>query len=164
MAADCRQPRADMGKRPCFNCGKTGHLARACPEKKAAIKATTNGDAPKAAFFGCVQIVDADGFTKVPSRPRPQSAHVLGFVATAATRPLTLDDLADVAEKVSGIAARAGRDVGPAALSAVPPRAPIGQGETVAVANVAMQESADHRVFHSHTADFDVSPIETCRN
>ena len=38
--------------------------------------------------------------------------------------PLTLDDLADVA-------------------AAVPPRAPIGQGETVAVADVALLESAD---------------------
>ena len=106
MVADCRQPRAEMGKKPCFNCGKTGHLARACPEKKAAIKAITNGDIPKAAFLGCVQIVDADGFTKVPGRPRPQFAHVIDFVAEAAAntrstnrfRPLTLDDLADVAQ------------------------------------------------------------------
>ena len=162
MAADCRQPRAEMGKRPCFNCGKTGHLARACPEKKAAIKAITNGDIPKAAFLGCVQVVDSDGFTRVPGRPRPQSAHVHDFVARAAAntlstnrfRPLTLDDLADVVQDAS-----ARRDVGPAVLSAVPPRAPIGQGETVAVANVAMQESADHHFVHSRTHDVDVSPI-----
>ena len=114
-----------MGKRPGFNCGRPGHLARACPDaKKATIKAIKNGDVPKAAFLGCVQIVDSDGFTKVPGRPRPQSAHVLDFVARAAAntrstnrfRPLTLDNLADVA-------------------AAVPPRAPIIRGETVAVAS-----------------------------
>ena len=85
MAAECRQPRAEMGKRPCFNCGRPGHLARACPDaKKAAIKAITNGDIYKAAFRGCVQVVDSDGFTKVPGRPTPQSAHVLDFVTRAA--------------------------------------------------------------------------------
>ena len=81
-----------------------------------------------------MRIVDKDGFTKVPGRPRPQAAHVLDCVARAAAqtrsanwfRPLTLDDLADIAE-------------------ALPPRVFIGQGETVAVAIVALQESADSR-------------------
>ena len=136
-----------MGKRPSFNCGRPGHFARACPDaKKAAIKAITNGDVPKADFLGCVQVVDSDGFTKVQGRPRPQSAHVLGFVARSAAntrstnrfRPLALDDLADVAQDAS-----ARRDVGPAVLSDVPPRAPIGQGETAEVANVALKEPAD---------------------
>ena len=86
MAADCRQPKVGMGKRTCFNCNKPGHLARNCPEKKAAIKAITNGDIPKAAFLCCVQIVYKDDFTKVPGRPRPLAAHVLVFVARAAAR------------------------------------------------------------------------------
>ena len=54
MAADCRQPKAEMGKRPCFNCIEPGHLARNCPEKKMAIKAVTQGDLPQAVFLGCV--------------------------------------------------------------------------------------------------------------
>ena len=74
-------------------------------------------------------------------------------------RPLTLDDLADVAEDAS-----ARRDVGPAVLSAVPPRAPIGHGETVAVANVALEESADRYVLHSPTHDFVFSPLPNAQN
>ena len=117
MAADCRQPKAEMGKRPCFNCNEPGHLARNCREKMMAIKAVTQGAVPKAALLGCVQIVDKEGFTKVPGRARPQASHVLDFVAWAAAntqstyrfRPLTLADLEDVAE-------------------ALPPKASIGQG------------------------------------
>ena len=78
-----------------------------------------------------------DGFTKAPGRPKPQAAHVLVFVARTAAntqstnrfRPLTIADLEGVAV-------------------ALPPRAPIGQMETVAVANVALQESSDVRMRH----------------
>ena len=84
MAAECRQPRAEMGKRPCFNCNKPGHLARNCLEKKAAVKAITQGDISKPAFLGCIQVVDADGFAKVAWRPSPQAANVLDVVAPAA--------------------------------------------------------------------------------
>ena len=45
MAADCRQPKAEMGKRPCFNCNKPGHL-----------RATLRGTAPR---------------RRLPSRPSP---------------------------------------------------------------------------------------------
>ena len=33
---DCTKPMLPPDKRACFNCGKTGHQARGCPEKKAA--------------------------------------------------------------------------------------------------------------------------------
>ena len=89
MAADCRQAKAEMGKRPCFNCNKPGHLARNWLEKQMAIKAVSQGDLRKAAFLGCVQIVEKDGFTKVSCGPRPETAHVLDFVARAAANTLS---------------------------------------------------------------------------
>ena len=86
--------------------------------------------------------------------PRFCGQSVANTRSTNRFRLLTLDDLADVAQDAS-----ARRDVGPAVLSTVAPRAPIGQGETVAVANVALKESADHHVLHSPTHDFDLSPL-----
>jgi hypothetical protein len=37
--ADCRKPIVPLKDRPCFECGKTGHSARQCPQKKRSLKA-----------------------------------------------------------------------------------------------------------------------------
>ena len=45
---DCPEKQRDKGRRPCFNCGKEGHLAKDCPDKaRRPIKALM--DAPAAA-------------------------------------------------------------------------------------------------------------------
>ena len=84
MARDCRQPRQeDKSKRPCFICGKIGHLAWDCRDKPNPLKMLENGEGRQPVFLGCVEAVDADGFRRV-GRPQPQGAHVLDFISRAA--------------------------------------------------------------------------------
>ena len=50
MGSECRKPKVEFGKRPCFICNKSGHLARNCPDKPAsrpALKMVEDG------FGGC---------------------------------------------------------------------------------------------------------------
>ena len=146
-----------MVKRPCLNCNTPGHLARNCPEKKALVKAIAQGDFPKPAFLGCIQVVDDDGFTKLAGRPRPQAANLFDFEARAATipqsadrfRPLTIAHLDAAAEERQSVQAR---EASGAALS---PTAPIGQREAVAVANSTLKGAADlHTKICSSSTEF----------
>ena len=108
MAAHCRRPKAERGQRPCFTCKTSGHLARNYPNKP--VKAIM--DAVPAPFATMrVTTVFADGFTTVPGpRPTTTTIHHLRPQITdkqqrqqqqkqnTIYRPLTIDDLLEVAD------------------------------------------------------------------
>ena len=77
-ALKCPEPPVPKEKRLCFGCGKPGHPARDCPERKNAIKAIENGTA-EIPFFG-LNLVDSEGFKTVQRKGRP------------APRTITLND------------------------------------------------------------------------
>jgi hypothetical protein len=132
-------------------CDKPGHVARDCKERKAPIKtveqASKRGDP---AFLGCVQIVDADGFTSVRRGLRKQEPNFGDFIRAAAIptrksstartnrfRELTVDDLLAISSDEE--ACRGGghllltRQVQPkhevTSMSDFPELIPSGQGE-----------------------------------
>ena len=120
MVADCRQPKAEQGQRPCFTCRKPRHLARNCPNNP--VKAPTatgqdHGAAPQPFATMCVTTVDADGFATVTRpRPRPMTTTIQHFIPQITDeqqrrqqqhkhryRPLTVDDWLEVAESPAEI-------------------------------------------------------------
>ena len=52
--ADCRKPRFEKDKRPCFICGQGGHQSHKCPQKPKPQLSVANGDErPEATDGGC---------------------------------------------------------------------------------------------------------------
>ena len=79
MASECRMPRVENSKGPCFNCGEVRHITKICPTQSVPakmvrdLKAARGPPAPDAEFFGCVT-TDAEGFKNADIRPRLKAA------------------------------------------------------------------------------------------
>ena len=84
---ECTKPMSAMSDRKCFECGKPGHTARACPSKGASIKAVADGDGrvKLKSIFGLNGDGDGDvdefGFVCVrrgnaDNRPQPRKATI----------------------------------------------------------------------------------------
>ena len=98
IGSECTKPKVEFGKRPCFICNHTGHLARNCPNKPLKM---LEDQALLVAMIMCMECGD-DNFSK-PKRPVPQpillSDYVQKKVANSQPhssnrfRPLTSKDL-----------------------------------------------------------------------
>ena len=98
----CGQPRVPPDQRPCWRCGKKGHVSAKCTEagKPGAIKAIEDGSTIAAvdhrlrAFF---MVQDAEGFTQVGGkrsarRPQPQMPVVADFMSKNSFETLKTSD------------------------------------------------------------------------
>ena len=87
-ARECRQPKKERGKRPCFTCGKSGHEARNCSDKVAtaarrdACLVEDGKPAGKVAVFA-ITGKDSEGYTTLTKGPRRQEIQLGDLVANS---------------------------------------------------------------------------------
>ena len=90
IGSECSKPKVEFGKRPCFICNKTGHLARNCDQKPKGPSAHTKmiEDGSATAAVNVVMCVTDDGvdlnFSK-PRRPVPQHIVLKDFLVSNTT-------------------------------------------------------------------------------
>jgi len=81
-SAQCRAAKRDKSDRPCWICGKPGHVAAQCSEKqKGGTNLLQDGDED----LDCLVFADADGWREAKGKPRPQGVTLADFIPTPTT-------------------------------------------------------------------------------
>ena len=72
LSRDCTHPQVDKDKRPCFKCGKPGHVSSQCKEDGAAKLV----EEPETHMFGCVICEPEGSFSEVKRRGKPVPSQI----------------------------------------------------------------------------------------
>ncbi len=68
----CTKPELPRERRPCWKCGKPGHIGRDCRSTAAAAKLVDENQSEEVRhYFGVVDFVDEEGYTTVGKKGRP---------------------------------------------------------------------------------------------
>ena len=78
QTALCRAAKREKTDRPCWTCGKTGHVSAQCPEKKSGTNLLQDDDKD----LDCFIVSEGDEYQEIKSRPRPQGVRLADFITT----------------------------------------------------------------------------------
>ncbi len=101
----CSKPELPKEKRPCWKCGKPGHLGRECRSTAAAKLVDDDGPTETGRhFFGMVNFADEEGYITVGKKGRPVPSQItFGDYLKTAKRETVATNLTDLKDFKVGL-------------------------------------------------------------